>query len=369
MPAPGESPDRERLDAFIVIARPGLALNLRPVTTDGTDIVIPTINIAPLFGQASAARDQIDQAIVAAASEIGFLLIDGLPATVPVAPARLEELKQVFALSEAQQRGLWRQKFDPAQPNVYRGWFPLQDGHQTYKQGIDIGPDIAYGAAVVDAADPLREATPLPPDDALPGWRALAGAYYRGMELTGQMLMRAIARGLGLDSAIFDDAFTGGISTFRLIHYPVPKAEAAAFAVEHQGQRLPLGGAPHIDSGLVTLLAQDGVSGLQARMHDGSWVDVPPKDNSLVVNFGKLLQSWTGGRIKATEHRVISYGVERYSIPFFYEPRADAVIRPLALAGADFEPFLYGDFVWHAITHFVEFRGLGPLRPPRAALP
>jgi isopenicillin N synthase-like dioxygenase len=83
-----------------------------------------------------------------------------------------------------------------------------------------------------------------------------------------------------------------------------------------------------VDSGFVTLLAQDGVAGLQARAADGSWLDVPPREGTLAVNFGKLLESWTGGRIRATEHRVLGSAQERRSIPFFYEPRADAVIAP-----------------------------------------
>ncbi len=372
--------------------------------------MIPTIDIAALFDDANqasnpardqAARDQADRAIAAAATEIGFMLVSGLPASVPVTPAGLQELKRIFALPPDQLRHLWRQKFDPARPNVYRGWFPLQQGHQTYKEGIDMGPDVAHGAAVVDDADPLRETTPLPPEEALPGWRAAIAAYYRGMELTGRVLMRSIARGLGLDERIFDDAFTGGVSTFRLIHYPVrpagsePVASGPELWVEHNGERLNLSGAAHVDSGLVTLLAQDGVSGLQARMHDGTqndgiWVDVPPMANTLVVNFGKLLQRWSGGRIKATEHRVVSYGTERYSIPFFYEPRVDAVIAPLPItafpststaptppvnaaskpagksaAKSDFAPFLYGDFVWASTTKFVEFLGMEHLRPPR----
>jgi hypothetical protein len=38
---------------------------------------------------------------------------------------------------------------------------------------------------------------------------------------------------------------------------------------------------------------------------------------------------WYGGRIKVTEYRVIGRVRQRFSIPFFYEPRADAEIRPL----------------------------------------
>src|SRR6185436_18854490 len=80
-------------------------------------------------------------------------------------------------------------------------------------------------------------------------------------------------------------------------------------------------------SGFVTLLAQDGVEGLQALHHAGEWIDVPPVDGTLAVNFGKLLERWTGGLVQETRHRVISPGRTRFSIPFFYEPRANAVMR------------------------------------------
>jgi hypothetical protein len=44
----------------------------------------------------------------------------------------------------------------------------LQTGHLTSKEGIDLGADVAYGTAVVRDDDPLREATPLPPESDLP---------------------------------------------------------------------------------------------------------------------------------------------------------------------------------------------------------
>jgi len=57
---------------------------------------------------------------------------------------------------------------------------------------------------------------------------------------------------------------------------------------------------------------------------------------------------------------------ERKSIPFFYEPRADAEFRllPADRAGS-FEPFFYGDYLWATATKFVEFQGLEGLRKPR----
>jgi isopenicillin N synthase-like dioxygenase len=191
------------------------------------------------------------------------------------------------------------------------------------------------------------------------------------MEKVSQAMMRAIARGLSLDEHFFDPAFDRGLSTLRLLRYPLrADVEHAARAdpgvwVHHNGARCYVNGAPHVDSGFLTLLAQDGVPGLQARHRSGAWLDVPPAEDGLAVNFGKVLERWCGGRIKATEHRVIGTGRERMSIPFFYEARADAEIRPLPMdpAGA-FEPFLYGDYLWATTTQFVEFKGMESLRKP-----
>jgi isopenicillin N synthase-like dioxygenase len=331
---------------------------------------IPFIDIGPLFGAPSPERDLIDQAIMAAAATSGFMVVQGFPSDVPSGRAARADLLRVFGLPESETRKLWRQKFDPAHPNVYRGWFPLQTGFLTAKEGLDMGADVAYGAALVRRDDPLREATPLPAAEALPGWRESVCAYYRAMEKVSLALMRAIARGLTLQEGFFDQAFDKGLSTLRLLRYPVrTDAEQTARAapnlwVTHEGARFYVNGAPHVDSGFLTLLAQDGVSGLQARHRNGTWVDVPPTDAGLAVNFGKVLERWSGGRIKATEHRVIGTGRERLSIPFFYEARADAEIRPLPMDGASFEPFLYGDYLWATTTQFVEFKGMESLRKP-----
>src|SRR5262249_44158054 len=129
--------------------------------------------------------------------------------------------------------------------------------------------------------------------------------------------------------------------------------------VDAHGARHYFVGAAHTDSGFVTILAQDGVAGLQARAKDGRWIDVPPLEGSLVVNFGQVLEQWSAGRVRATEHRVLGRGQERYSIPFFYEARADATIAPLPIDSPDrFRPFHYGDFLWKRMTSFVEFRGM-----------
>jgi len=335
--------------------------------------VAPTIDIGALFGAAGSARDRVDAAVVAAAADVGFMTIKGLPADAPVGRAARAQLLRIFALPPAVLRTLWRAKFEPRNQNVYRGWFPLQPGNVTSKQGMDLGGDIAHGAAVTDERDPLRERTPRPPESQLPGWCAAAAAYYLAMEKICRALMQSIARSLQLPQDFFDASFHQGLSTLRLLHYPTRSAEELAGCapdvwVVHQGERRYLTGAEHTDSGFVTLLAQDDAPGLQARARNGQWIDVPPQEGALVVNFGQVLERWSAGRIRATEHRVIGAAHERFSIPFFYEARADAEIRPLPGDDpASFAPFLYGDYLWARIIEFVEFRGMKEQRRPARA--
>jgi isopenicillin N synthase-like dioxygenase len=320
--------------------------------------MIPTIDIGALFRSASPERDAVDAALATAARETGFLTVTGLPGDALAADAR-KRLLAIFALTDTQKRAICRRSFAPENSNVYRGWFPLQEGYPTYKEGIDIGPDLVR-TPHPDPDDPLTEPTPLPD---LPEWRVAAAAYYRAMEATGARLMQALARGLGVPEAVFDAAFRNGISTLRLIRYPVRQSGALDPALRvGTGYML---GAPHVDSGFVTLLAQDGVRGLEVEDRAGRWVGVTPTEGTLVVNFGKLLERWTGGKVRATRHRVVGSGAERFSIPFFYEPAIDAVIAPIGL-GESFEAVAYGDHLWEATTKFIEQRGIAHLRRKRA---
>ncbi|HLJ18600.1 MAG TPA: hypothetical protein VKU84_00295 [Stellaceae bacterium] len=87
---------------------------------------IPLLDVTPLFGAAAPAREAVDEAIMSAACETGFLSIQGLPPAVPLGRAARARLFRIFSLGEAALRALWRQKFEPGNANVYRGWFPVQ---------------------------------------------------------------------------------------------------------------------------------------------------------------------------------------------------------------------------------------------------
>lgn len=67
--------------------------------------------------------------------------------------------------------------------------------------------------------------------------------------------------------------------------------------VEIDGARVQQTSRLYVDSGLLTILAQRVVGGLQALAQDGSWCSVPVWDDGLAVNFGGLMELWTDGRI------------------------------------------------------------------------
>jgi isopenicillin N synthase-like dioxygenase len=326
---------------------------------------IPLIDIGSLFGPSSLERDATDRSLISAATEIGFLTVSGFPDGVPTGPTIRHELLRVFTNHGARDWREPQQQTDARRVNLYRGWIATEEGNLTY----NAGPDVAHGAEAIHPNDPLRQETPLPPEAILPGWRSAVRAYYLGMEHAGDAIVRSLARGLGLADDTLSLSFRGGISTLRLAHYHAQPTGCSLLQhkqphIMHDGRQRAVMLGAHADFGFVTLLAQDGVGGLQTRMPNGEWVDVPPAEDTLVANFGKLLERWTGGQIRATRHRVLSPGSDRFSIPFFYEPRVDAIIGPLRLPSIEsFEPFVYGEYVWAMSKRFTGQRIVDTGRP------
>ncbi len=67
----------------------------------------------------------------------------------------------------------------------------------------------------------------------------------------------------------------------------------------------------HQDSGLLTILQVFGGPGLELEL-DGTWYRVEAKPDTLVVNLGEQMTDMSNGWLKATIHRVVDIGKERY---------------------------------------------------------
>ena len=105
-------------------------------------------------------------------------------------------------------------------------------------------------------------------------------AYTDAVDALGRQLLPLCAMALDLPPDTFDAAFAESQFSFRLTHYPPVAAEPNQFGI-----------APHTDANFLTFLAQSEVPGLQVRMPDGTWVDVPYVPGSFAVNSGDMMHA------------------------------------------------------------------------------
>ena len=90
----------------------------------------------------------------------------------------------------------------------------------------------------------------------------------------------------------------------------------------------------HTDFGSLTFLFSNSIGGLQVRVPDGTWKDIPHVPGSLIVITADILQFWTYGYMRSTVHRVVAppaeqQDVERYNLIYFLRPAGDALLNSI----------------------------------------
>lgn len=145
---------------------------------------------------------------------------------------------------------------------------------------------------------------------------------FRALEECGNRVLGLIGMYLGYEAQHFEKMVANGNSVLRVLHYP-----------PYEGGEEGVRAAAHTDINLLTLLPAATQAGLEIQLKNGSWIQVQPPPNALIVNAGDMLQMHTFGRIVSTLHRVVNPSAKsgsRYSLPFFLHPRAEV---PLVRAG------------------------------------
>ena len=234
----------------------------------------------------------------------------------------------------------------------YRGYSVLDEeetqGFPDHKETLDLGLEAPLLDSEVDY-HVLQGPNQWPAD--WPEFRQASETYLEELRTVGEQVMRTLGLSLQLEEDTCARHFDPCYCMLRLIAYP-PVMQGSP---ERQGI------GEHTDFGCLTILAQDGVGGLEVRCADGSWIAADPKPDCLVVNLGDMLEIWTGRYFMATPHRVSSPrgSSTRYSIPFFLEPSLDTVVTPLpaprlppfernACRGLPTKPILYGEHMLKA---------------------
>ena len=158
--------------------------------------------------------------------------------------------------------------------------------------------------------------------------------FYVDCLSSAHKVQRVFAEILKTETEFFVKYHTGENVSLRLLHYPPTDASSI-----ESGQ---LGAGAHTDYGMITLLFQNGVGGLQV-FDDGEWLDADPVDNTIVVNTGDLMERWTNGRFKSTLHRVqpLTGNTSRSSIAVFVDPDTQTPVEVLASCIDDEHPARY----------------------------
>ncbi|XP_028790018.1 protein DMR6-LIKE OXYGENASE 2-like [Neltuma alba] len=126
-----------------------------------------------------------------------------------------------------------------------------------------------------------------------PSFKEVGYDYSRKIRAVARTLLQGISESLGLETPAIVEAtgFDSGLQIFTVNLYPLcPQPELA------------LGMPPHSDHGLLTLLCQNGIGGVQIK-HD--WVNVDPLPNCLIVNAADQLEAVSNGKYKSILHRAV----------------------------------------------------------------
>ncbi|KAJ4480942.1 hypothetical protein J3R30DRAFT_3462508 [Lentinula aciculospora] len=152
-----------------------------------------------------------------------------------------------------------------------------------------------------------------PREEQLPGFRVLFEAYLAQLSALASDFLRLVSEALGLPPDTLDQFYKTDdrMHLSKIVKYPVQRESRQ-------------GVGAHYDGAMLTFLLQASEEhrGLQAQNLHGEWIDVPPKPDTFVINFGRSLEFVTQGVVRATSHRVLAPPLDsttpRYSVPFFY---------------------------------------------------
>jgi isopenicillin N synthase-like dioxygenase len=295
---------------------------------------IPVIDISALRGTDPAALKATVAEIAEACEDVGFFYIKnhGIPEALIERTYELsrqfhfspQELKQKVHIMHSPGTRGWvpdGDKDDDGDPELYRLVEPNPDHDYLTKPRLHAAFDVALELPQ-DDPDFLAGNLMLVPNqwpDWIPGFREEVMAYYEAVTAVGQQLFRAFAIALDLPEDFFARLTTKAPSQLRLLYYP-PN--------DRPMDNDNLGIGAHSDFECFTILHTAG-PGLQVMNAKDEWVAAPPIPGTFTVNIGDLIEGWTNGRFKATQHRVVNTGKERFSMPLFFAVDYHTVIEPL----------------------------------------
>jgi len=295
---------------------------------------LPVIDVSALLNSNSNDNEQQEVAlqIHQACRQWGFFYVQNHGVPLELQEKLLDLSRRFFSQSEETKMQISMSKGGRA----WRGYFPV--GNELTSGKPDGKEGLYFGTEIEDVNHPkVRDRIPLHGRNQFPSvnddsieFRQVILSYMNAIEHLGRVIMSGLARSLKLDTNFFDKNYFRDEPTclFRIFNYP------AAFCQQKGNENL-WGVGEHTDYGMLTILLQDDIGGLQVKTSQGEWIQAPPISNTFVCNIGDMLDRMTAGYYRSTPHRVknLSTTVDRLSFPFFLDPHWDAEVLPIPLDG------------------------------------
>ncbi|MFB2555550.1 isopenicillin N synthase family dioxygenase [Herbiconiux liangxiaofengii] len=306
---------------------------------------VPVVDIAPyVTGGTAAEKAEVARAVDEACRRVGFIQILGHGIAPELQAGLAAAMDEFFGLD------LEVKKRYRTPPGINRGYAPPKSESLSLSLGVesasrmnDFFEAFNVGAAQSDYPgvdlDAEHYAENTWPTDAAPGFEPRVTAYFAEAKRVATTMTTIFADALGLPEGFFD-AFAGhSLDVLRMNNYALPPG-----TVDLDGELTGMG--EHTDYGIVTVLWADQVKGLQVLGSDGSWNDVSPADDALLINLGDITARWTNEQWMSTLHRVkppiVDGTIERRrSAAYFHDGDVDALITTLPSCVSEAHPNLY----------------------------
>jgi isopenicillin N synthase-like dioxygenase len=296
---------------------------------------IPIVDIGALYGTDQAAKKAVAARIGAACDDIGFFYAVNHNVPTDIIEQAVGLADKFFDLPLSEKLKVKADKNNRGYREV--GDVVHRNGKASARDNFDIGFPVTADDPEVKAGTPLY-APNIWPD--MPGFREALEAYYAETFRLGMKILEGFAIYLGKPEDFFSRHFTKPVADMVINHY----LGNAGLHISDQAS------GPHTDHGIVTILWQDMLGGLEIMGKDGNWIEAAPLRGSYVINIGELMKRWTNGRFQATVHRVVHLRDEpRYSMPLFCNPNFRTKVDPRDLgisdAEAKYAPVMSGEFL------------------------
>ncbi|KAL0321921.1 UNVERIFIED_CONTAM: protein SRG1 [Sesamum calycinum] len=165
----------------------------------------------------------------------------------------------------------------------------------------------------------------------VPGFKESVEEYATQVQRVTYEILGNLSLLMGVETDVLKELHGEVKQGTRLNYYPACARPDLVFAL-----------SPHHDyTSISFVLQEDDITALQIK-HKEMWVPVKPIPNAISVLVGDVLESWSNGKYKGLEHRVVA-NVEkpRISVISFVIPSDEAELNPLKTMVDDDHPPIY----------------------------